>query len=82
MAAMLSPLAQTLPIGASENERYKGFPALNRHTVLHGESLDYGSKTNSFKAISLINYVAHVLPPDNPQLVGQEHNFVGSNLLK
>jgi hypothetical protein len=60
-AALLSPLAQTLPISASERERPAGFDALNRHTVLHGESLDYGSKTNSLKAISLVNYVAHVL---------------------
>lgn len=66
MAALLSPLAATLPIGASVKERPEGFTALNRHTVLHGESLDYGSKTNSLKAISLVNYVAHVLPADNP----------------
>jgi hypothetical protein len=64
-AALLSPLAQTLPIGASENERSEGFRELNRHMVLHGESLDYGNKTNSLKAISLINYVAHVLTPEN-----------------
>ena len=63
-AALLSPLAQTLPIGASEHERDKGFSELNRHMVLHGESLDYGTKTNSLKAISLINYVAHVLKAD------------------
>jgi hypothetical protein len=60
-AAILSPLAQTLPIGASESERRAGRDALNRHTVLHGESLDYGNKINGLKAISLINYVAHVL---------------------
>jgi hypothetical protein len=66
MAALLSPLSETLPIGASEKERPEGFTALNRHTVLHGESLDYGSKVNSLKAISLVNYVAHVLPASNP----------------
>lgn len=66
MAALLSPLAQTLPIGASEKERPEGFVALNRHTVLHGESLDYGNKINGLKAISLVNYVAHVLPANNP----------------
>lgn len=60
-AALLSPLTQTLPISASEGDRPTGSDALNRHTVLHGESLDYGSKTNSLKAISLVNYVAHVL---------------------
>ena len=60
-AALLSPLSQTLPINASGKERPEGFSALNRHLVLHGESLDYGNKTNSLKAISLLNYVAHVL---------------------
>jgi len=63
-AALLSPLAQNLPIGMSEHERDKGFSKLNRHMVLHGESVDYGSKINSLKAISLINYVAHVLKAD------------------
>lgn len=63
-AAFLSPLAQTLPIGASEHERPEGFNELNRHMVMHGESLDYGNKTNSLKAISLINYVAHELTPE------------------
>jgi hypothetical protein len=29
--------------------------------VLHGESLDYGTKINSLKLISLINYVVDVL---------------------
>ncbi len=60
-AALLSPLAQTLPIGASKHKRPDGSDALNRHTVLHGDSLTYGSQTNSLKAVSLINYVAHVL---------------------
>lgn len=61
LKAILSPLGQTLPINVSESERKKGFNKLNRHMVLHGESLDYGTKTNSLKAISLINYVAQVL---------------------
>lgn len=60
-AALLIPLAQTLPITASEHERENGFSGLNRHMVLHGESLDYGTKINGLKAISLINYVVHVL---------------------
>lgn len=66
-AALLSPLAHSLPIGASEKERGPGFTELNRHMVLHGESLDYGTKTNSLKAISLINYVAHVLKSGNDE---------------
>lgn len=60
-AALLSPLAQTLPINASEKERLEGSDALNRHEVLHGTSLDYGTVTNSLKAVSLVNYVATVV---------------------
>ena len=48
-AALLSPLAYNLPIGASEGERDEKFNDLNRHMVLHGESLDYGTKINSLK---------------------------------
>ena len=59
--ALLSPFEERLPVWASEKERSENFTELNRHMVLHGESLDYGTKTNSLKAISLINYVAQML---------------------
>ncbi len=61
MAALLSPLATTLTISLSEKERPKDFTGLNRHMVLHGESLDYDTKSNSVKAISLLNYIVYVL---------------------
>lgn len=64
-AALLSPLAHVLPINASGKERDRmihdqGVPTwreLNRHLVLHGESVDYGTQANSLKAIALINYL-------------------------
>jgi hypothetical protein len=59
-SAFLSPLARITPINASERHR-QGSNALNRHTVLHGESLDYDTKANSLRAISLLNYVGHFL---------------------
>lgn len=62
--ALLSPLAARTPIGASEHEREEGFNLLNRHMVLHGESLNYGSRVNSLKAISLVNYVSQALETD------------------
>lgn len=64
-AALLSPLAASTPIAASEHEREEGFNLLNRHMVLHGESLDYGNKVNGLKAISLINYVSQALKQDD-----------------
>ncbi len=46
LAAVLSPLDAKLPV------------IKHRHLVMHGVTLNYGTKTNSLKAISLINYVA------------------------
>ena len=58
---LLHPLTQLLPISARASERGERFHELNRHLVLHGDSIDYGAEVNSLKAISLLNYVAVVL---------------------
>ena len=42
------------PIWVGESERDSSFDALNRHQVLHGESVDYATEQNSLKAISLL----------------------------
>lgn len=68
-AAFLHPLTQPLPISAGAKDRGEDFKGLNRHQVLHGESVDYGSEVNSLRAISLLNYVATLLKQD----------FVGKN---
>lgn len=60
-ASLLSPLTEILPIGASHHERRADGDQLNRHAVLHGESVTYGTQANSLKAVSLINYISHVL---------------------
>ena len=59
--ALLCPLAHPLPISFAAHERGADFGDLNRHQVLHGESVDYGTEINSFKAISLLNYINQVL---------------------
>lgn len=46
LSAILSPLDEKLPV------------IKRRHMVMHGIELNYGTKINSLKAISLINYVA------------------------
>lgn len=61
LAAILYPLSCSLPISASAYERGADFNHLNRHQVLHGESIDYGTEKNSLKAISLLNYIAYAL---------------------
>lgn len=61
-AAILTPLNEQLPINYSKEKRGINFKGLNRHLVLHGESLNYGTKTNSLKAISLLNYIIRLFP--------------------
>lgn len=52
-------LSDDLPIRERLSKRAKsGSTALNRHAVMHGESLDYDTKDNSLRALSLLNYVA------------------------
>lgn len=48
-------------INFPEDERKKFPGRINRHEILHGESFDYGTETNSFKAISFIDYVGTFL---------------------
>lgn len=63
-AALLAPLAESLPIAASARERSESFDELNRHQVMHGESLDYGTRINGLKAVSLANYIATMIDVD------------------
>ena len=49
---------------------------LNRHAVMHGESLDYDTEENSLRAISLLNYVALSLDPQGPERVTSAANVI------
>jgi hypothetical protein len=42
---------------------------ITRHSVLHGESNDYGTEINSLKAISLVSYISDVMSPREPVLI-------------
>ena len=57
----LQPLTICNSITANEDESnlYEGL--LNRHKVLHGISLDYGTEVNSCKSISIINFVGDII---------------------
>ena len=48
------------PIIYSEKQRGENFNYLNRHQIMHGESLDYGTEINSYKVISLLLYIVQV----------------------
>lgn len=55
-------LVEDLPIREQMRLRSaSGSTGLNRHAVMHGESLDYDTKENSLRALSLLNYVAVAL---------------------
>jgi hypothetical protein len=52
---LLKPLVE---IGEARRIQEMGKPSgVNRHDVLHGDSLDYGTKVNSYKAFSLLTYI-------------------------
>ena len=56
----LHPLSILSPLWMNEDERAErgdSFGGLNRHQVLHGESVDYDTEKNSLKAISLLSYL-------------------------
>jgi len=59
--AMLSPLCVKQPVNLNANERPAGMNFLNRHQVLHGEVLDYGTHLNGCRAISLLGYAGFVV---------------------
>lgn len=59
--AYLEPLLRTIPITESSQQRRARIPQLNRHAVMHGESVDFATEENGLKAISFINFVSHAL---------------------
>ncbi|MBL8300273.1 MAG: hypothetical protein JNN30_18205 [Rhodanobacteraceae bacterium] len=59
--ALLAPLLEMHPISASAKARPANFDGLNRHQVLHGESVTYNTEMNSLKVVSLLKYLSWVL---------------------
>ncbi len=56
---ILKPLIE---VGETRRIQVKGKPSgVNRHDVLHGDSLDYGIKVNSYKAFSLLMYLGSTI---------------------
>lgn len=53
---MLQPLREPYGLTAGEKERAMWPNAPNRHEILHGKDIGYGSELNSLKAISLLEY--------------------------
>ncbi|MEX3694218.1 hypothetical protein AB3X91_37810 [Paraburkholderia sp. BR14263] len=66
--AYLAPLDTDMSISMSESSRPPDFSALNRHMVLHGESTDHGTLSNSLRTISLLNFIAQAIERDPPEI--------------
>jgi hypothetical protein len=60
LRAFMAPLAEPTTVNLSQRERGPIFVGLNRHLVIHGDSVDYGTRTNSLKALSLLNHVGRI----------------------
>jgi len=72
---LLSILAENLPITANSKKRKKSnYPKdeLNRHEILHGESVTYASDINSYKAISLLYYLTFVFINKTSNSMGKQ----------
>ena len=57
---VLEPLKHT---GVTRQKQNLSNPlGINRHDVLHGDSVDYGKdKVNSYKVLSLLNYIGETV---------------------
>jgi hypothetical protein len=61
--ALLLPLRELNGFTASEKKRDQWPDTPNRHEVLHGIATDYGTRENSFKTISLMEYFTTIAAP-------------------
>lgn len=63
---LVSPLLGPTPLIENVSERAAAGrdPELNRHQIMHGESLDFPTRQNSARAVALLAYVSWVLDPD------------------
>ena len=73
-------LVAQIPLKRQMNKRDANDAGLlNRHAVMHGESLDFDTKMNSLRALSLLNYVALALDePDTEEPVPLVNTLVRS----
>ena len=56
---LLSPLKDVSEFNRKQNNLKPS--GANRHDILHGESMDYGTKINSFKSFSLLAYIGYTV---------------------
>ena len=71
------PLRETHGLTASEDTRDRWPDAPNRHEILHGLSTDYGTKLNSQKALSLVEYFVTFVASNSRVTTGAETTAYG-----
>lgn len=60
-SSILEPLTKNEYLSVQIKNRHKYPFALNRNEVLHGRCIDYATKLNSLKAVSLLNYISVIV---------------------
>lgn len=59
--AFVEPLFHNTPFNVNEDNIGEYPVNLNRHSILHGQDTNYGSKINCLKSLSLLFYISDVL---------------------
>jgi hypothetical protein len=74
--AAVAPLYAALPLALHEKP---GRGKFNRHLILHGRSLDYPTRENSLRAISLLSYLRNMVSYEAKRNKDASISSAGSN---
>lgn len=70
----MKPFCMVTALNMSQNERTNAGITINRHAVLHGEWIDYGTYINSLKALSFFYFVATAIDCLKMEEMEEGHN--------
>ena len=59
--AFMSPIEDSIPIGKNEKFYKKSINTFNRHEIMHGVDISYGTEKNTLKALSLLKYLSDLI---------------------
>ena len=59
--AFLSPIEESIPIGESEQYYKNKESTFNRHEIMHGVDISYGTEKNVLKSLSLLKYLSDLI---------------------
>jgi hypothetical protein len=61
LLAALSPLKKTELLSSNFDQIYQYPNNIHRNAILHGYDIDFGNELNSYKTISLMNYIVSII---------------------